>query len=247
MTSNTTTDRAGRVEGVVQAVIMAGIGVMAGAASFTHMHDWTMANAPAGAGDWFGWANAVASELTPTVAVLDIRRRRRAGKRVTYPVVVLVCSVALSLSAQFACARPSVSGWLLAAVPAVAFLALTKMVLTGGGSRRADLASGELVSPAADRPDAQGSAGQRQAGPDDVVGAQLPPQQRAHQDGETEQRGAAVEQGEGLPVLGLGRPSPDPASPPHGPGVAGSGKVTAGVPRGAVRPASVNGVAVMPR
>jgi hypothetical protein len=132
MTSNTTTDRAGRVEGIVQAVIMAGIGVMAGAASFTHMHDWTMHNAPTGTGDWFGWANAVASELTPTVAVLDIRRRRRAGKPITYPVVVLVCSVALSLSAQFACARASMSGWLLAAVPAVAFLALTKMVLTGG-------------------------------------------------------------------------------------------------------------------
>jgi hypothetical protein len=126
-----TSDRAGRVEGVVQAVIMAGIGVMAGAASFTHMHDWTMHNAPTGTGDWFGWANAVASELTPTVAVLDIRRRRRAGKAITYPTVVLVCSVALSLSAQFACARASVSGWLLAAVPAIAFLALTKMVLTG--------------------------------------------------------------------------------------------------------------------
>jgi hypothetical protein len=95
------------------------------------MHDWTMHNAPAGTGDWFGWANAVASELTPTVAVLDIRRRRRAGKAITYPTVVLVCSVALSLSAQFACARASVSGWLLAAVPAIAFLALTKMVLTG--------------------------------------------------------------------------------------------------------------------
>lgn len=134
MTTNRETDRAGRVEGVVQAVIMAGIGVMAGAASFTHMHDWTMHNAPTGTGDWFGWANAVASELTPTVAVLDIRRRRRVGKRTTYPVVVLVCSVALSLSAQFACARASVSGWLLAAVPAVAFLALTKMVLTGGRS-----------------------------------------------------------------------------------------------------------------
>jgi hypothetical protein len=131
MTNASKPDRAGKVEGVVQAVIMAGIGVMAGAASFTHMHDWTMHNAPTGTGDWFGWANAVASELTPTVAVLDIRRRRRAGKAITYPTVVLVCSVALSLSAQFACARASVSGWLLAAVPAIAFLALTKMVLTG--------------------------------------------------------------------------------------------------------------------
>lgn len=41
----------------------------------------------------------------------------------------------LSLSAQFACARASMSGWLLAAVPAIAFLALTKMVLTGSRNR----------------------------------------------------------------------------------------------------------------
>ncbi|BCJ26876.1 DUF2637 domain-containing protein [Actinocatenispora sera] len=104
---------------------------MAGAASFTHMHDWTMANVPAGTGDWFGWANAMASELTPTVAVLDVRRRRRNGTSVRFPTAVLVASVGLSLAAQFARATPSVSGWLLAAVPAVAFIVLTKMVLAG--------------------------------------------------------------------------------------------------------------------
>jgi hypothetical protein len=113
-----------------------------------------MHNAPTGTGDWFGWANAVASELTPTVAVLDMRRRRRTGKRITYPLGVLVCSVALSLSAQFACARPSVSGWLLAAVPAVAFLALTKMVLTSGRSASAEPAleaAQEIPVPAAEK------------------------------------------------------------------------------------------------
>ena len=40
----------------------------AGAASFTHVHDWTMRNPPAGTGSWFGWANAIISELTPTAA-----------------------------------------------------------------------------------------------------------------------------------------------------------------------------------
>lgn len=125
-----------RAENAARLVILAGIGAMAGAASFTHMHDWTMANVPAGTGDWFGWANAMASELTPTVAVLDIRRRRRAGSSARFPTMVLVASVGLSLAAQFARAKPSVSGWLLAAVPAVAFIVLTKMVLTGAAKGR---------------------------------------------------------------------------------------------------------------
>ena len=47
------------------------------AASFTHVHDWTMRNAPPGTGSWFGWANAVISELTPTAAGIEIRRRKR--------------------------------------------------------------------------------------------------------------------------------------------------------------------------
>ena len=123
-----------RLESVARLAILAGVGVMAGAASFTHMHDWTMANAPAGTGDWFGWANAAASELTPTEAVLDLRRRRRAGAsghQLAFPGLVLVGSVGLSLAAQFARAKPSVSGWLLAAVPAVAFLVLTKLAMAG--------------------------------------------------------------------------------------------------------------------
>jgi hypothetical protein len=135
MRSNHSAVTAAHLESVARVLILAGVGVMAGAASFTHMHDWTMANVPAGTGDWFGWANAAASELTPTVAVLDIRRRRRAGKTgraLVFPALVLVGSAGLSLAAQFARATPSVSGWLLAAVPAVAFLVLTKLVLSGG-------------------------------------------------------------------------------------------------------------------
>ncbi len=49
---------------------------MAGAASFSHVHDWTMDNAPAGTGSWFGWANAMVSELIPLAAGLEARRRK---------------------------------------------------------------------------------------------------------------------------------------------------------------------------
>ncbi|MCO5992668.1 DUF2637 domain-containing protein [Actinoallomurus rhizosphaericola] len=119
-----------RIESAVQILILLLIGGMAGAASFTHVHDWTMHNSPAGTGDWFGWANAVISELTPTAAGLEIRRRKRRHQPITYPMAVLIAAAALSLSAQVAEAKTSPTGWLIAAVPALAFLALSKLVLS---------------------------------------------------------------------------------------------------------------------
>ena len=43
---------------------------------------------------------------------------------------VLIAAAVLSLTAQVAQATPSLTGWLVAAVPALAFLALTKLVLS---------------------------------------------------------------------------------------------------------------------
>lgn len=125
-----TNANADRVEGIVLVLIVLTVGGLAGAASFTHVHDWTMANSPAGTGDWFGWANAAISELLPLAALLTIRRRRRTGGPIGYPMFLLVCAVALSLSAQLAVAKPGVSGWLLSAVPALAFLGLSKLVFS---------------------------------------------------------------------------------------------------------------------
>ena len=67
---------------------------MAGAASFTHVHDWTMRNAPPGTGSWFGWANAIISELTPTAAGIEIRRRKRQHRTAAYPMAVLIAAAA---------------------------------------------------------------------------------------------------------------------------------------------------------
>ncbi len=118
------------VESVVLVLILLVVGGMAGAASFTHVHDWTMTNSPAGTADWFGWANAAISELVPIACALVIRRRRRTGESVRYPFTVLTAAVALSLAAQLAVAKPGISGALLAAVPALAFMALVKLVLS---------------------------------------------------------------------------------------------------------------------
>jgi hypothetical protein len=119
-----------RAETAVLVLILLVVGGFAGAASFTHVKDWTMANSPAGTGQWFGWANAVISELIPTAALLVIRRRRRTGQSIRYPMGLLVAAVALSLSAQLAVAKPGLSGWLLSAVPALAFMGLSKLVLS---------------------------------------------------------------------------------------------------------------------
>jgi len=119
-----------RAEAIIQVLILLLIAGMAGAASFTHVHDWTMRNAPPGTGSWFGWANAIISELTPTAAGIEIRRRKRQHRTAAYPMAVLIAAAALSLAAQVAQARPSITGWLLAAVPALAFLALTKLIFS---------------------------------------------------------------------------------------------------------------------
>jgi hypothetical protein len=128
------TPRSQRAENIIQILILLVIGIMAGAASFTHVHDWTMRNVPHGTGGWYGWANAVISELTPTAAGLEIRRRKRHHRPVAYPMTVLIAAAILSLTAQIAQATNSPTGWVVAAVPALAFLALTKLVLARSGT-----------------------------------------------------------------------------------------------------------------
>ncbi|TDC43621.1 hypothetical protein [Micromonospora sp. KC213] len=118
-----------RVEGVVLVLILLIVAGFAGAASFTHVKDWTLANSPAGTGAWFGWVNAVISELVPIACLLTIRRRRRIGAPIGYPLFLLIAAAGLSLAAQLAVAKPGISGWLLSAVPALAFMALVKLVL----------------------------------------------------------------------------------------------------------------------
>lgn len=143
------TARPERIEAVVLAVILTTVALSAGWASFTHVHDWTMRHAPAGTPDAFGWVNAVISELVPVAAFLTIRRRRRAHAPIGYPLALLIAAAGLSLSAQLAVAQPSLSGWLLSAVPALAFMALVKLVFTGTPADTGPAASSPVISEAA--------------------------------------------------------------------------------------------------
>jgi len=130
MSTSTDTRTGTRIEGLALVLILLTVAGFAGAASFTHVKDWTLHNSPTGTGQWFGWANAVISELVPVASLLEIRRRRRTGAPIGYPMFLLFASAGLSLAAQVAVATPSPSGWLLSAVPALAFMALIKLVLT---------------------------------------------------------------------------------------------------------------------
>ncbi len=128
--------KADRAQDGVLLLIVLLVGTMAGAASFTHVHDWTLANSPAGTPDWFGWANSVISELIPVAALIEIGRRRRKNASFGYPMVLLVAAVGVSLTAQLAVATPTVFGWMVSALPALAFFALSKLVFTATATPR---------------------------------------------------------------------------------------------------------------
>lgn len=116
-----------RVEAWVQVLILLGVGTMAGAVSFVHVHDWTVQN---GQPSWGGWTNATITELIQVAGGLDLRRRKRTGRQ-TWPVVaVLLAAGLVSLTAQVSQADPTVSGWIAAALPQLAFLTVVKLVMS---------------------------------------------------------------------------------------------------------------------
>lgn len=118
--------RPGRAEDVVQVGIMLAVGGMAGAASFSHVQSLAESHGQDG---WLSWAIAVSVELLSVASGLEVRRQRRLGQPYGLPMAVLIAAVGLSLAAQVAEAERSLWGWVLAAWPAVAFLAITKIVL----------------------------------------------------------------------------------------------------------------------
>jgi hypothetical protein len=120
-------NRAARIEGITQVVILLVMGVMAAAASFKHIHDLAVAN---GQPSWIGWVDAVVVELMSIVAGLESRRRKRTGQPIRFVHFVLYGAALISLAAQVAKAAPSVWGWIMAALPAAGFLAVVKIVLS---------------------------------------------------------------------------------------------------------------------
>ena len=106
-------------------VVLAGI---AAAGSFTHIRDTATEH---GQGGWMAWAIAVCIDLTCVMAAAERQRDKSTGRetgRLSWPTVVLVGGILLSLAANLAQADPSVWGWITAGTPAGAFLVAVSML-----------------------------------------------------------------------------------------------------------------------
>ncbi|MFI0370400.1 DUF2637 domain-containing protein [Actinomadura sp. 1N219] len=106
-------------------VVLAGI---AAAGSFTHIRDTATEHGQHG---WMAWAIAVCIDLTCVMAAGERQRDKQTGRqtgRLTWPTLVLVGGILLSLAANLAQADPSVWGWITAGTPAGAFLVAVSML-----------------------------------------------------------------------------------------------------------------------
>ncbi|WP_067466219.1 DUF2637 domain-containing protein [Actinomadura macra] len=118
-----------RVAGVVAdsgpVLVLASI---AAAGSFSHIRDTATGHGQDG---WMAWAIAVCIDLTCVMAARERqrdKRTRRETARLSWPTLVLVGGILLSLAANLAQADPSVWGWVMAATPAGAFLVAVSML-----------------------------------------------------------------------------------------------------------------------
>lgn len=106
-------------------VVLGGIGAAAG---FKHTHDWAVHHGQTG---WLAWADAVVIEGIAVVAGFEIHRDHRLGRtrRISFPMVVLAAGVCVQMAAQVALAERTPAGWLLAAMPALGFLVVVKLLM----------------------------------------------------------------------------------------------------------------------
>lgn len=137
--------------------------VFALAGAFTHMHDWTITainealreNALARGvtpvpvtPDWFGWSNAVTSEIMPTYALLTVRKRQRQGRSITGPGWLFGLSSLLSLLAQLSATgvRLPYDAQLLVCLPAIALVVLGTFKLSDMSFAREEAAAAEQAA-----------------------------------------------------------------------------------------------------
>ncbi|GAA1290345.1 SpdA protein [Planotetraspora silvatica] len=105
------------------------LAAIAGAGSFTHIRDTATDHGQTG---WMSWAVAVCVDLTCVMAARERQRDKKTGRKRTgltsWPTLVLVAGIVLSLAANLQQAEPTIWGRLTAAVPASAFLIAVSML-----------------------------------------------------------------------------------------------------------------------
>ena len=115
-----------RLDNVIRIGVATVLGGIGAAAGFTHTHDWAANHGQTG---WLAWATAVVIEGIAIVAGIEIHHDRAAGRPYRFPMVVLVFGVLVQMTAQVAEAERSPAGWLVAAMPALGFLAVVKLLM----------------------------------------------------------------------------------------------------------------------
>ena len=124
--------------------VLAGI---AGAGSFTHIRDTANEHGQHGP---MAWAIAVCIDLTCVMAARERQRDKRIGRRagpISWPTLVLVGGITLSLAANLAQADPSAWGRVVAATPAGAFLVAVSMLERRSSGRRPASSPAAVPSP----------------------------------------------------------------------------------------------------
>ncbi|MER5318027.1 DUF2637 domain-containing protein [Streptosporangium roseum] len=105
------------------------LALIAGAGSFTHIRDTATEHGQSG---WMAWAVAVCVDLTCVMAARERQRDKKNGRErdgwISWPTLVLIGGITLSLAANLAQAEPSAWGWITAATPAGAFLIAVSML-----------------------------------------------------------------------------------------------------------------------
>ncbi|WP_433245881.1 DUF2637 domain-containing protein [Streptosporangium sp. CA-135522] len=105
------------------------LAAIAGAGSFTHIRDTATEHGQSGP---MAWAVAVCVDLTCVMAAGERQRDKKNGRQrdgwISWPTLVLIGGIALSLAANLAQAEPSAWGWITAATPAGAFLIAVSML-----------------------------------------------------------------------------------------------------------------------
>ena len=117
-----------KLSNTIRLLVAAVLGLIGAAAGFTHTHDWAAHHGQTG---WLAWADAVVIEGMALVAAFEIHRDRQTDRpgRMSLPVVVLVAGFLVQMAAQVAEAEPTPAGWLLAAMPALGFLTVVKLLM----------------------------------------------------------------------------------------------------------------------
>ncbi|WP_182903544.1 DUF2637 domain-containing protein [Microbispora sp. H10830] len=115
------------------------LAAIAGAGSFTHIRDTAAASGQTG---WMAWAVAVCVDLTCVMAARERQRDKKTGRVrcgwISWPTLVLVAGIVLSLAANLHQADPTLWGWLTSATPAGAFLVAVSMLERRASGPRLD-------------------------------------------------------------------------------------------------------------